>query len=72
MPFFVAGSTQRYQVCHHIGAELTSKSQMMNLEIFQSAAFLAAPAISFQYLISEQPVSLRIQFAPRPFLMNAH
>jgi hypothetical protein len=64
VPLSVAESAKCNEVVRRIAAELTSRLQMMHLQIVHGAAFLASPTISFQHLVSYQSVLIQFQFNP--------
>ncbi len=66
--FAVTTSTKRYQVVHHVVAELTPAFYVMDLQAFHGTALLTPPTISFQDPVSDYCVFFRVQLEPRLLL----
>jgi hypothetical protein len=49
------------EIFFHIPSQQAARLHMMDLEIFGASASLAAPAIAFEYLPAEAPISIMVQ-----------
>jgi hypothetical protein len=53
------------EIFFHIPSQKAARLHVMNLEIFGASASLAAPAIAFEFLLTEAPISIMVQAKPR-------
>ncbi len=68
MTFSMATGAECNQVLHHVPAMPTPRRDVMNLQLFDDSAVLAAPTISFQHSFLEHSVFFWVQFESRLFL----
>jgi hypothetical protein len=64
MNLLVAGGTQSYEVCVCVIPESAPRHDVMNLELTQRSASLAAPAVALQYLTPELPIHIGAELWP--------
>jgi hypothetical protein len=65
MDFSMTHTAKGDEIFFHIPSQKAARLHVMNLQIFGGSASLAAPAIAFEYLLAEAPISVVVQAKPR-------
>jgi hypothetical protein len=56
------------EILSHIPSQLAARPHMMNLQIFETPALLASPAITLENLLTKPLIGIPLQAKPGMFL----
>ncbi len=52
------------EIFFHIASQTTSLLHVMNLQIFETSALLASPAVALEHLLAKHPIGIPVQANP--------
>jgi hypothetical protein len=61
MDFSMTHTAKSYEIFFHVASQMTSRLDVMNLEILGTSTSLASPAIALEHLLAEPPIGIPVQ-----------